>query len=58
MVEDLLVKEIIIDAISSKNYDVVMLYTMFVVLSLGMIFVAVSTLVWGVESELLLLRSV
>ena len=58
MVEDLLVKEVIIDAISSKNYDVVMLYTMFVVLSLCMIFVAISTLVWGVESKLLLLRSV
>ena len=58
MVKDLFVKEIVVDAISSENNDVIVLNTMFVILSFEMIFVAVSTLVRGIESELLLFRSV
>ena len=58
MVNDLFVKEIVVDAISSKNYDVVVLNAMFIILGLNVMFVAVSTLIRGVESELLLLGSV
>ena len=58
MVKDLFVEEVIIYTISSKNDYVVVLNTMFVILSLEVIFVAVSALVRSVESELLLLRSV
>ena len=58
MVKYLFVKEIVVDAISSENNDVVVLNAMFVILSFEMIFVAVSTLVGSVESELLLFRSV
>ena len=58
MVNDLFVKEIVVDAISSKNYDVVVLNAMFIILGLNVMFVAISTLIRGVESELLLLGSV
>ena len=58
MVNDLFVKKIVVDAISSKNYNVVVLNIMFIILGLNVMFVAISTLIRGVKSELLLLGSV
>ena len=58
MVNDLFVKKIVVDAISSKNYNVVVLNIMFIILGLNVMFVAISTLIRGIKSELLLLGSV
>ena len=58
MVGDLFIKKIVVDTLSSKNDDIVVLNAMFVILGLYMMFVAISTLVRGVKSELLLLGSV